>query len=112
MVDCQTQRSQFHNRQVALDKLRALLYQIQIDQKAAMTRSTRKLQVSSNSRSEKIRTYNFPQDRVTDHRINFTCHNHVEFLRGGRPFEALLDELREESRRERLAEILDSQLVE
>lgn len=107
MVDCQTQRSQLQNRTVAMTTLRARLYQIMVDKQAAKTRSSRKLQVGSSSRSEKIRTYNYTQDRITDHRINFTCHNHREFLAGGKPLETLLNQLKEESVKERLDEFLD-----
>ncbi len=64
-------------------------------------------QVTSSCRSEKIRTYNFPQDRVTDHRINATSHNLAEFLKGQRPLDVLLDRLTQESRQERLQEFLD-----
>lgn len=106
-AECQTQRSQIQNRQVAMNTLRARLYQMKIDEQLKSTRSSRKLQVGSSARSDKIRTYNFPQDRVTDHRINFTSHNLSEFLRGGKPFGNLLETLRIESRRERLTELLE-----
>lgn len=95
------------NRQVAIDKLRARLFQMKIDEQLASTRSSRKLQVGSSGRSEKIRTYNFPQDRITDHRISFTSHNINEFLSGTRAFQALLNKLQEESHKERLVEFLD-----
>lgn len=95
------------NRQVAIDKIRARLFQMKIDEQLASTRSSRKLQVGSSGRSEKVRTYNFPQDRITDHRISFTTHNINEFLGAARPFQALLDKLQEESRKERLVEFLD-----
>ena len=91
--------------------LRARLYQIKIDEQISSTRSSRKLQVGSSARSEKIRTYNFPQDRITDHRINFTLHNSAEFLRGGRPLETLLCQLKDESRRERLVEFLENKKI-
>lgn len=107
VAECQTQRSQMQNRKVAIDKLRARLFQMNIDKQQASTRSSRKLQVGSSGRSEKIRTYNFPQDRITDHRINFTSHNLEDFLIAEKPFEALLERLREESRRERLIEFLE-----
>jgi peptide chain release factor 1 len=91
--------------------LRARLYQNKIDEQMSSTRSSRKLQVGSSARSEKIRTYNFPQDRITDHRINFTLHNSMEFLRGGQPLENLLYQLKDESRREKLVEFLENQKV-
>ena len=95
------------NRKVAIEKIRARLFQMKIDQQLTTTRSSRKLQVGSSSRSEKIRTYNFPQDRITDHRISFTSHNLVEFLRGARPFHILIDKLKEESNKERVSEFLE-----
>lgn len=95
------------NRKVAMDKIRARLFQMKIDQQLATTRSSRKLQVGSSGRSEKIRTYNFPQDRITDHRINFTSHNLGEFLRGARPFHVLIEKLKEESYKERVSEFLE-----
>lgn len=95
-----------------MNTLRARLYQMKIDEQLKSTRSSRKLQVGTSARSDKIRTYNFPQDRITDHRINFTSHNLPEFLRGGRPFENLLETLKEESRRERLLEFLEQQNLE
>nr|CAH0099377.1 unnamed protein product [Daphnia galeata] len=107
VAECQTQRSQMQNRKVAIDKIRARLFQMKIDQQLATTRSSRKLQVGSSSRSEKIRTYNFPQDRITDHRINFTSHNLGEFLRGTRPFQILIEKLKEESYKERVSEFLE-----
>jgi len=91
--------------------LRARLYQNKIDEQISSTRSSRKLQVGSSARSEKIRTYNFPQDRITDHRINFTLHNSTEFLRGGRQLETLLYQLKDESRREKLVEFLENQKI-
>ena len=84
---------------------------MKIDQQIASKRSSRKLQVGTSGRSEKIRTYNFPQDRISDHRINFTTHNTGEFLRAGRPFELLLCQLKEESRREQLIEFFDKHKV-
>ncbi|XP_046436843.1 peptide chain release factor 1-like, mitochondrial [Daphnia pulex] len=107
VAECQTQRSQMQNRKVAMDKIRARLFQMKIDQQLATTRSSRKLQVGSSGRSEKIRTYNFPQDRITDHRINFTSHNLGEFLRGARPFHVLIGKLKEESYKERVFEFLE-----
>lgn len=90
-----------------MEKLRARLYQIKLDEQLSSTRSSRKLQVGTSGRSEKIRTYNFPQDRITDHRINFSSHSLEDFLSGSRPFETLLDKLQEASQKERLVEFLE-----
>nr|XP_018908889.1 PREDICTED: peptide chain release factor 1-like, mitochondrial isoform X2 [Bemisia tabaci] len=88
-VECQVERFQHKNKEIALQKLRALLYQRQQDETQSKISSSRKIQVGSRGRSEKIRTYNFNQDRVTDHRIGKNIHNLSSFLEGG----DLLDEM-------------------
>ncbi|XP_050520568.1 peptide chain release factor 1-like, mitochondrial isoform X2 [Daktulosphaira vitifoliae] len=82
IVECQTDRSQIKNRKIALQKLRAKLYQMQLEEQISSTKLARKLQVGSSARSEKIRTYNFNQDRITDHRLSKSIHNLVGFLEG------------------------------
>lgn len=94
IVECQVDRSQHKNRQIALQKLRALLYQKQLEAQAASEEATRKSQVRSNFRSEKIRTYNFNQDRVTDHRLQGSnLHNLKGFLEGGSALDGLINRL-------------------
>ena len=72
VVECQTERSQFQNRDNAMRMLRTKLYEIEKQKQDSEVANARKSQVGSGDRSEKIRTYNYPQNRVTDHRINFS----------------------------------------
>lgn len=82
IVECQEERSQFKNRDKAMKMLRAKLYDIEKTKQDDAIASERKSQVGTGDRSQKIRTYNFPQSRVTDHRIGFTTHNFESFLNG------------------------------
>ena len=83
VVECQDERSQHKNRARAMALLQARLFAMERDRRAAEQAATRKSLVGSGDRSERIRTYNFPQGRVTDHRINLTVYKLQEVLDGG-----------------------------
>ncbi len=104
-VSCQDERSQLKNREKAMKILRAKVYDYEQQKQRAEMDKNRKLQIGSGERSEKIRTYNFPQGRVTDHRINFTIHNLSEFLEGS--MEDLIKNLLETDQAEKLSRELE-----
>ena len=82
VIECQQERSQFQNKDRALEMLRAKLYYIQKTAQDEAVSSARRAQVGSGDRSEKIRTYNYPQSRVTDHRIGFSLYDLAGFMNG------------------------------
>lgn len=82
VVECQQERSQHQNKEKALMMLKTKLYDMEMEKIRAERAADRKSQVSTGDRSAKIRTYNFPQGRITDHRINLTLYNLDEVLKG------------------------------
>ena len=82
VVACQDERSQLQNKMRAMSVLKARLYELEVEKQQQEIYETRKSQVGSGERAEKIRTYNFPQDRLTDHRIGLTEHNLPGILDG------------------------------
>ena len=100
VVTCQDQRSQLQNKIRAMGVLRARLYEIEIEKRQREQTEARRSQVGSGERAEKIRTYNFPQDRMTDHRIGLTLHNLPRLLDGD--IDAVIDALILEDQTEKL----------
>ncbi|NTU62511.1 MAG: peptide chain release factor 1 [Chloroflexi bacterium] len=100
IVQCQDERSQLQNRVRALSILRARLYELEQEKQLNEQGATRRSQVGSGERSEKIRTYNFPQSRVTDHRINLTSYQLDSVLNGD--LEEFIDELTTRDQSEKL----------
>ena len=100
VVACQEERSQFQNREKAMNMLASKLYEIEQEKLDAQVSGTRKSQVGMGMRNEKIRTYNFPQDRVTDHRIGLTQHNIQGFMDGD--LDSMIDALTNAAQAERL----------
>lgn len=100
VVACQQERSQFQNRERAMKMLRAKLYEIKIEEQTKNTAAQRKSMVKSGDRSDKIRTYNFPQNRLTDHRIGFTLYSLDRVIDGD--LDELIEQLRIADRAEKL----------
>ena len=100
VVECQTERSQFQNREYAMKLLRSRLYEQEKQKQDSQIANARKTQVGSGDRSEKIRTYNYPQGRITDHRIGFSIFQMENFLNGD--IDEMVDNLIAADRAEKL----------
>ena len=100
VVECQTERSQFQNRDNAMKMLKTKLYEIEKQKQDSEIANNRKSQVGSGDRSEKIRTYNYPQGRITDHRIGMSIYQMENFLNGN--LDEMIDNLIAADRAERL----------
>ena len=103
VVACQDERSQFQNKDKAMRLLRARIYEQQVHEQRKKESDLRKSQVGSGDRSEKIRTYNYPQGRVTDHRIGLTLHALDKIIQGD--IEPIIIELKKADRIEKLKQI-------
>jgi peptide chain release factor 1 len=106
VVSCQDEKSQIKNRAKAMKVLKARLFDLEEARREAELSATRKGMVGSGDRSEKVRTYNFPQDRVTDHRIGLTVHNLPSIMDGN--IDVLIGPLKAHQDAERLKEAVDA----
>lgn len=104
VVSCQDERSQLQNRMRAMSILRARLYEIEEEKRRSVIEEDRRTQVGTGERSEKIRTYNYPQSRVTDHRINKSTYNLSGFMTGSL-LDEFIDDLATRDEAERLATV-------
>jgi peptide chain release factor 1 len=102
VVVCQVERTQNGNRERAMQMLRSKLYEIELQKHNDAIASKRKTMVSSGDRSAKIRTYNYPQSRVTDHRIGYTAYNLPEVMNGN--IQTFIDQLQVAENAEKLKE--------
>lgn len=100
VVECQNERSQLQNKEFAMKMLKTKLYEIEQEKKDRELASERKSQVGSGDRSEKIRTYNYPQGRITDHRIGMSIYQFDNFLNGD--LDEMIDNLIATDRAEKL----------
>ena len=103
VAECQEERSQVQNREKAMRLLRARLYEIELEKQQSENAAEKRSQLGTGDRSEKIRTYNFPQGRVTDHRIKLTLYNIDAVLSGD--LDLLIDPLITEDQAEKLARL-------
>lgn len=103
IVQCQDERSQIKNREKAMKVMRSRLYEMEMERQEKERALERKTQVGTGDRSERIRTYNFPQNRVTDHRIGFSLHKLEQVLEGN--LDEILDALTTHYQTERLKEL-------
>ncbi|KAI1899573.1 hypothetical protein AGOR_G00063170 [Albula goreensis] len=106
-AECQQSRSQLQNRDTAMRVLRARIYQQMFHRENEKRKTARRHQVGTRSQSDRIRTYNFTQNRVTDHRIGYVTRDIKEFLRGGEALDELIAELMAHTDREALLELLE-----
>jgi peptide chain release factor 1 len=102
MIQCQQSRSQIQNREIAMQMLRTKLYDIELNARQGDIASRRKTLVSTGDRSAKIRTYNYPQGRITDHRINYTIYNLSAYMDG--EIQGVIDQLIISENAERMKE--------
>ncbi|XP_051853927.1 peptide chain release factor 1-like, mitochondrial isoform X1 [Antechinus flavipes] len=105
-TECQQERSQIKNKEMAMKKLRAKLYGMQLEEENNKRYNARKIQIGTKGRSEKVRTYNFPQNRITDHRISKSLYDIQSFMLGEYLLDELVQSLKEYADYESVTEII------
>ncbi|XP_024918076.1 peptide chain release factor 1, mitochondrial isoform X2 [Cynoglossus semilaevis] len=108
VAECQQSRSQLQNRDTAMRMLRARLYQSMMGEEIKHRQTVRKQQVGERSQSDRIRTYNFSQDRVTDHRTGHVARDIKEFMRGGGALDNLISDVLENEEKQALLELVEN----
>ncbi|XP_073436428.1 peptide chain release factor 1, mitochondrial isoform X6 [Dendrobates tinctorius] len=108
-VECQQERSQILNKDRAMKILRAKVHENNVKDEVSQRQSSRKLQVGTRDQSDRIRTYNFTQDRLTDHRISYEIRNLREFLNGEELLDDLMDKIHNAADAESLLELIKRQ---
>nr|XP_057907936.1 peptide chain release factor 1, mitochondrial [Doryrhamphus excisus] len=107
-AECQQTRSQLQNRETAMRMLKARLYQSMMGKETEQRHSARKKQVGTRSQSERIRTYNFSQDRITDHRTGFVSRDIKDFMRGGDALDELIMDVLEHADMETVLDLVEN----
>ncbi|XP_020658997.3 peptide chain release factor 1-like, mitochondrial isoform X1 [Pogona vitticeps] len=106
--ECQQERSQIRNKEMAMQVLRARLYNLKLEEESLKRETSRKIQIGTKGRSEKIRTYNFLRDQVTDHRISRSVHRIEKFMLGEELLDEMIQALREYANYEALMEVISA----
>lgn len=112
-IECQEERTQAKNKQIAMKKLYSRLYQIEFTKQNSSQRNIRKSQTGTRTRNEKLRTYNYAQNRITDHRLSGgagTTHNLDEFLAGTEHFDEFVTKINKFIQRQKLDDILNNNI--
>ncbi|KAK3927304.1 Peptide chain release factor 1-like, mitochondrial [Frankliniella fusca] len=107
VTECQEGKTQHGNKQIAIMKIRTKLYDLEIQKQTREMNATRQLQLGNRERSAKIRTYNFPQNRITDHRAQVTAHDIKEFMLGGETFHKFVEKVSEQSEIQMIKHFVD-----
>ncbi|KAG2468037.1 MRCKA kinase, partial [Polypterus senegalus] len=110
VAECQQERSQLRNKEKAMQVLSAKIYSMKLEKEMSERYNARKVQIGTKGRSEKIRTYNYLQDRITDHRISKTIHDVKQFLMGEELLDEMIQSLKEYSEMESVLDMLETRI--